>query len=319
MILENENKAVLALQEMKRVIFGKDDCLYKMMATVLAGGHILMDDIPGVGKTTVAKTFAKVMSLDSKRVQFTPDVMPSDIVGFSMYKKDSQSFEYEPGAIMCNLFLGDEINRTSPKTQSALLEAMEEKKVTVDGHTRQLPQPFVVIATQNPVGSVGTQELPESQMDRFMICTTIGYPSFEDEMRIAKGKGEGLSLNNIRTILSQEELLQIRKEVEQVYIHDCVYEYICNLVRSTREHPQIELGVSPRGTIAIVKMAKAIAYLNNRDYVVPNDIEEVFLDVASHRIVLKILSQGKKNTSRMVLKEILKQIKKPKAGTIRKK
>lgn len=319
MVLENENKAVLALQEMKRVIFGKDDCLYKMMATVLAGGHILMDDIPGVGKTTVAKTFAKVMSLDSKRVQFTPDVMPSDIVGFSMYKKDSQSFEYEPGAIMCNLFLGDEINRTSPKTQSALLEAMEEKKVTVDGHTRQLPQPFVVIATQNPVGSIGTQELPESQMDRFMICTTIGYPSFEDEMRIAKGKGEGLSLNDIQTILSQEELLQIRKEVEQVYIHDSVYEYICNLVRSTREHPQIELGVSPRGTIAIVKMARAIAYLNNRDYVVPSDIEEIFLDVASHRIVLKILSQGRKNTSRTVLEEILKQIKKPKTGTISKK
>ena len=195
-----EAEAVIA--QVKRVVIGKDACIQKAMAAILAGGHILIEDIPGVGKTTLARAFSNAMDLESRRIQFTPDVMPSDLVGFSMYQKKEDQFIYQPGAVMCNLFLGDEINRTSPKTQSALLEVMEEGSATVDGVTRKVPRPFVVMATQNPVGSVGTQKLPESQLDRFMICMTMGYPELEDEIAIAKGKSLGVDVELIEPVIS---------------------------------------------------------------------------------------------------------------------
>lgn len=307
-------KVMEVIEEVKQVVIGKEDCVRKGMAAILAGGHILIDDIPGVGKTTLAMAFSKAMALESKRIQFTPDVLPSDILGFSMYQKQTGEFVYQPGAIMCNLFLGDEINRTSPKTQSALLEVMEEGSVTVDGETRPVPEPFIVIATENPAGSVGTQLLPESQLDRFMICMTIGYPSLEDEIAIAKGKSSGSSVMDIRSVMNGEELLVIQEEVEEVYLHDRVYRYICELVQATRENEWVELGISPRGTIALVKMAKAVAYLNQRDYVVPEDVEAVFLDVAAHRILLNARARVGHMTREKVLEEILHQIVKPAAA-----
>lgn len=307
------NKAVLIMEEVQRVVIGKKDCVRKAMAAILAGGHILIDDIPGVGKTTLAMAFSNAMALESKRIQFTPDVMPSDILGFSMYQKQTGEFVYQPGAVMCNLFLGDEINRTSPKTQSALLEVMEENSVTVDGVTRMVPEPFIVIATENPAGSVGTQMLPESQLDRFMLCMTMGYPSLEDEIEIAKGKSRGISVDDVEAVISAGELLEIRSEVEKIFIHDKVYHYLCKLVQATRENAYIELGISPRGTIALVRMAKAVAFLNQRNYVVPEDVADIFLDVSSHRILLNAKARVGHVTARNALTQILEQVKMPTA------
>lgn len=299
------------IEQVQQVVIGKEDCVKKAMAAILAGGHILIDDIPGVGKTTLAMAFSRAMALDSKRIQFTPDVMPSDILGFSMYQKQSGTFEYQPGAVMCNLFLGDEINRTSPKTQSALLEVMEENSVTVDGVTRNVPEPFIVIATENPTGSVGTQMLPESQLDRFMLCMTMGYPDLEDEIEIAKGKSKGVSVEDIIAVINARELLVIREVVDSIFVHDKVYRYLCTLVKASRENPYIELGISPRGTISLVKMAKANAFLSQRSYVIPEDVANIFLDVASHRILLNAKARAGHVTAQGVLTQILEQEKMP--------
>lgn len=299
------------MEQVQQVVIGKEDCVKKAMAAILAGGHILIDDIPGVGKTTLAMAFSRAMALESKRIQFTPDVMPSDILGFSMYQKQSGTFEYQPGAVMCNLFLGDEINRTSPKTQSALLEVMEENSVTVDGVTRNVPEPFIVIATENPTGSVGTQMLPESQLDRFMLCMTMGYPDLEDEIEIAKGKSKGVSVEDIVAVINARELLVIREVVDSIFVHDKVYRYLCTLVKASRENPYIELGISPRGTIALVKMAKANAFLSQRNYVIPEDVANIFLDVASHRILLNAKARAGHVTAQGVLTQILEQEKMP--------
>ncbi|MEE0685779.1 MAG: MoxR family ATPase, partial [Lachnospiraceae bacterium] len=256
------------LSEVKKAITGKDDCISKVFAAILAGGHILIEDVPGVGKTTLAIAFSKALSLVDRRMQFTPDVMPADILGFNMYQKETGKFVYYPGAIMCNLFLADEINRTSPKTQSALLEVMEEQKVTIEGETRDVPNPFVVMATQNPKGSAGTQLLPEAQIDRFMICVSMGYPNLKDEVEILKGKSVS-STTNVYPVLSKEQLMKIKEEVEAVHVSDKLYAYIAMLSVATREHSYIELGLSPRGSIACAKMAKAWAYLKGRNYVLP--------------------------------------------------
>ena len=304
-------EVVAVMEQVQRVVIGKEDCVRKAMAAILAGGHILIDDIPGVGKTTLAMAFSNAMALESKRIQFTPDVMPSDILGFSMYQKQTGTFVYQPGAVMCNLFLGDEINRTSPKTQSALLEVMEEGSVTVDGVTRTVPEPFIVIATENPAGSVGTQLLPESQLDRFMLCMTMGYPGLEDEIAIAKGRSNGISVEDVETVISAEELLRIRAEVEDIYIHDKVYRYLCTLVQATRDNAYISLGISPRGTIALAKMAKAVAFLANRNYVVPDDVAGIFADVEAHRILLNAKARVGHVTTQSVLAQILEQVKKP--------
>ena len=276
--------------EVNKVIKGKEDVVKKVLAAVIAGGHILMEDIPGVGKTTLATTFAKSMSMHYKRVQFTPDVLPSDILGFSMYNSATKDFEYREGAVFTNLFLADEINRTSPKTQSALLEVMEEKTATVDGVTRPLPDPFVVIATENPYGSSGTQMLPESQLDRFMVCLSMGYPSHADAVAILKGNA-GKPLSKVQEVISMEEVLALRAMTNDLYVKDEIYEYIVNLVEATRTMEIFSMGASPRGTIALLRMAKAMAVIDGRDYVCAKDVQDVARDVLGHRV--KLSARGK--------------------------
>lgn len=305
------NPAWDVIEEVKKAVIGKDDCIRRAMAAILAGGHILLEDIPGVGKTTLALALSRAMELRQNRVQFTPDVLPADIVGFSMYQKETGKFVYQPGAVMCNLLLADEINRTSPKTQSALLEVMEEGKVTVDGISKPVPEPFIVIATQNPIGSAGTQLLPESQMDRFMICMTMGYPDIQDEIEIIKGKSRRVSEQDIQPVIHAEHLLAMQEAVGNIFIHDAVYQYIGELVKATREHDLIELGVSPRGTIALTKMSKANAFLQNRGYVLPQDVADVFLDVAAHRIRLGAKARINRVSADAVLEQILEQVKRP--------
>ena len=274
--MQNINEKALAVTaEVSKAVLGKPEVVLKIMMAILARGHVLIEDIPGVGKTTLAQAFARAMDLTQNRVQFTPDVLPSDIVGFSLYQKETGKFVYHPGAVMCNLFLADEINRTSARTQSALLEVMEESAVTVDGVTRVLPQPFTVFATENPVGSVGTQMLPESQLDRFMICISMGYPDIRNEIAILKDHRSGSPVDRISPVIQMNDLLTMQEEVDKIFIHDVIYNYIAELIAKTRQHPMLELGVSPRGTIALAGMIKAAAYLAGRNYVVPNDVEKV--------------------------------------------
>ena len=307
----NSNEPIqLVVNEVKKAVTGKDDCIYKVFAAILAGGHILIEDVPGVGKTTLATAFSKALSLENHRMQFTPDVMPADILGFNMFRKETGDFVYYPGAIMCNLFLADEINRTSPKTQSALLEVMEEGCVTIDSETKKVPDPFIVMATQNPKGSSGTQLLPESQLDRFMICMSMGYPELKDEVEILKGKSTS-DLKQVKAVLSLEQLTAMKERVEEVYVSDRLYSYVASLAQATREHPYIELGLSPRGSIACVRMMKAWAYLKGRDYVLPEDVAEVFLDVAKHRIVLNTKARVARVSAAGVLQEILAKVKQP--------
>ncbi len=300
----------VVLDEVKKAVTGKDDCIRKAFAAILAGGHILVEDVPGVGKTTLAMAFSKVLSLENHRMQFTPDVMPADILGFNMYQKESGTFQYFPGAIMCNLFLADEINRTSPKTQSALLEVMEEGMVTVDGTSRKVPEPFIVIATQNPKGSAGTQLLPESQLDRFMICMSMGYPALKDEVAILKGKSR-IASSEINAVISQKEMIKLKEEVDAVHVSDKVFLYVAQLSAATRENVYVELGLSPRGSIACIRMAKAWAYLNGRDYVLPEDIVAIFKDIGKHRIVLSTKARVARVSEDAVLDEVLSKVKQP--------
>lgn len=302
------NKANEIISEVKKIVIGKDDIVKKVLTTILAKGNILIEDIPGVGKTTLALTFSKAMSLNCKRLQFTPDVLPSDVLGFSIYNKELDRFEYKQGSIMCNLFLADEINRTSAKTQSALLEVMEEGKVTIDGITREVPKPFMVIATQNPVGSIGTQMLPESQLDRFMIKLTMGYPDIKSEIEILKGKQKRVLLDEIKPVATKEDILIMQDLVEKIYIHEKIYEYIVMLMSKTRNHPLIDLGVSPRGSVALTKLAKATAFLKNRDYVIPEDIQEIFKDVTIHRIILNTKARISNTSEEKILLDILNSV-----------
>ncbi len=303
--------AKAVMEEVARVVTGKDDCIKKAFAAILAGGHILIEDVPGVGKTTLAVAFSKVMGLENHRVQFTPDVLPADILGFNMYRKETGDFVYYPGTIMCNLFLADEINRTSPKTQSALLEVMEESKVTVDGVSREVPKPFIVMATQNPKGSAGTQLLPESQLDRFMICMSMGYPDVKSEIAIARGRSSSANMVELQPVIGAQELEALCGMVEDVYMSESIYTYIVALVGKTRENSYIELGVSPRGTIACVRMAKAWAFLQGRNYVMPEDVADIFLDIAKHRIVLNTKARVTHMTGEAILSEILSVTKQP--------
>ena len=264
-----------------------------------------------MGKTTTAMTFAKVLGLDTKRVQFTSDTVPSDIIGYSVYDKESGSFVYKPGAVMTNLLLADEINRTSSKTQSALLEAMEELHVTVDGKTYELPQPFVVLATQNPVGSAGTQMLPPSQMDRFMIKISMGYPDFESQISILRDRHTENPLNRVTPVVDREQLQALIQEAAKAEIQDAVYEYVTRLTQASREHPMVQLGVSPRGALAVCRMAKAYAYLNGRDFVIPEDVAAVFPDVCCHRLVLTTKARMMEERPETVIAAILDSVKMP--------
>lgn len=299
------------LQEIEKVIVGKNEVVEKILMAVLASGHVLMEDVPGVGKTTTAMTFAKVLGLDTKRVQFTSDTVPSDIIGYSVYDKQTEKFVFKPGAVMTNLLLADEINRTSSKTQSALLEAMEERRVTVDGETYDLPAPFVVLATQNPVGSAGTQLLPSAQMDRFMIKTSMGYPDFESQISILRDRHSENPLNKISAVVTAEELQELIRQSETVHVGDYVYEYVTRLTQATREHPMVQLGVSPRGALAVCRMAKAYAFLYGRDYVIPEDVAAVFPDVCCHRLILGTKARMMEESPLTIIQNVLDQVTMP--------
>lgn len=298
--------------ELAKIIKGKSEITDKIIMAVLAEGHVLLEDVPGVGKTTTALALSRLMGMEFQRIQFTPDVVPSDVTGFTMYDKESNSFIYRPGSVMCNLLLADEINRTSSKTQSALLEVMEEGMVTVDGESHPVPKPFVVIATENPVGSSGTQMLPESQLDRFMISTTMGYPDHGSLVDILRDRQEVNPLQNAKAVLNSEEILELQAQVRKVYVSDEVLSYIADLAEATRKHELIMLGLSPRGTLALCRMAKAAAYLAGRDYMVPEDVVNVFEDVAGHRMVLESRARYEEKTARQILGEILEIVPSPK-------
>ncbi|MBR1874396.1 MAG: MoxR family ATPase [Eubacterium sp.] len=292
--------------EVGSIIKGKDDVIVKLLASILAEGHVLMEDIPGVGKTTLATTFARTLSLSYHRVQFTPDVLPSDLLGFSMYEKEKGEFVFREGAVFCNLFLADEINRTSPKTQSALLEVMEERQASVEGETRRLPDPFIVIATENPSGASGTQLLPESQLDRFMIRISMGYPKHEDAVNILKNE-VWENLDRVKRVMGLDELTEFQEKTKRVFVHDALYDYMVSIVEKTREHDYFVSGASPRGTIALLRMSRAMAIMDGRDFVTAEDVQRVAVDVLSHRVRIsnRAAAEGKKADSciRQVLME----------------
>ena len=299
-------------KELETIIKGKKAVTDKIIMAVLARGHILLEDVPGVGKTTTALALSRLMGMEFNRIQFTPDVVPSDVTGFTMYEKQIGQFMYRPGAVMCNLLLADEINRTSSKTQAALLEVMEEGRVTVDGETHEVPQPFVVLATENPVGSSGTQMLPESQLDRFMVSLSMGYPDHQSLVELLRDRQKVNPLELARTVITREEVLKLQSEVQDVYVADEVLDYIAKLAEATREHEMIVLGLSPRGTLALCRMAKAAAYMSARDYVIPKDVQTVFKDVVAHRMVLDSRARYQEKSAREILDEILAEVPQPK-------
>ena len=300
--------------EVRKAVVGKDRVLLWSLATILARGHILLEDIPGVGKTTLALAFSRALGLTYGRVQFTPDVLPSDVTGYSVYNKETGSMTYQPGAVLCNLFLADELNRATSRTQSALLEAMEEGQVTVDGQTHPIPQPFTVIATQNPVGAAGTQLLPDSQMDRFTIRLSMGYPSPKDERDMILRRQEGNPLLQIRPVLSLGQLTELQDQAAGVYIQAELVDYVVRLAGATRSHPAILRGASPRATLPVTAMAKSIAFLNGRDYVIPSDIQTVFCETVAHRLLLEPSAEARGRTARDILEEILKAAAAPKVS-----
>ena len=299
------------LEQIETVIVGKDDVMERILMAVLAGGHVLMEDVPGVGKTTTAMTFARVLGLETRRVQFTSDTMPSDIIGFSVYDKASGKLVYKPGAVMTNLLLADEINRTSSKTQSALLEAMEEGHVSIDGQTHPLPDPFVVLATQNPAGSAGTQLLPNSQLDRFLVKLTMGYPDFRSQVNILEERHTEDPLERVHAVISAEELKTLRREAAAVEMKTPVYEYVTHLAEATREHAMVQLGLSPRGALAVCRMAKAYAYVQGRDYAMPEDAAAIFPDVCCHRLMLNTKARMMERSPEQIVREVLDSVEMP--------
>ena len=316
----NENnyylkKSKAVLREVRKAVIGKDDIICKVYMAIIAGGHVLLDDIPGVGKTTMAHAFANALGLEYNRIQFTPDVMPSDITGFSMYNRQTGKFEFKQGAAMCNMLLADEINRTSPKTQSALLQIMEESRVTVDGNTYDLPEPFIVIATQNPIGSIGTQKLPESQMDRFMIRLSMGYPQMEDEISIMKNRLEPDKRDiQVECVLNEGDIKEIKDKVASIYVDDSIYEYVAKIVAKTRVRENIIQGVSPRGSIALIAMAKAEAFLRGNEYVLPSDIKNIVIETFAHRVVTNVAGAAGNEMAKKEIKDILRTVPVPQIG-----
>lgn len=289
MAYTNENQQLMQKLsgEISKVIKGKGEAVQLILTALLAQGHVLIEDVPGVGKTTLAMALGRATGLSFRRAQFTPDVMASDITGFTMFNREENRFEYRSGLVMTNILLADEINRTSPKTQSALLEAMEEKRVTVDGVVHQLPEPFIVIATQNSQGYVGTFPLPEAQLDRFMIKISMGYPTVEEETGILLDRLGENPANEVRPVMTAEQLSACIAEVQQVNFAESLCRYVAELSAATRAHGGVELGVSPRASLAIMQASRAYAYLDGRDYVVPEDIVRLMIPVFSHRIVLR--------------------------------
>lgn len=305
MIVE-QSRQIIA--EINRAFIGKNEVVEKVLMTVYAGGHVLLEDCPGVGKTTLALAFSRVLGLSCKRIQFTPDTLPSDITGFTMLNRATNQFEYREGAANCQLLLADEINRTSPKTQAALLEVMEEHTVTVDGETHVLPSPFLCIATQNPLGSAGTQPLPESQLDRFMVSLSIGYPSTESQMQIIKAQRYQNPLLDLHEVTNAENILEVQNYLASVRAEDSVLRYAIRLCEATREHPLVEQGISPRGVAALVRMAKAGAVIRERNYVIPEDVRSVYEDVCAHRLSLRAQARVEGISARDVLGEIADKV-----------
>ena len=296
--------------EVAKAVSGKQGVTDLILMAMLAGGHVLLEDVPGVGKTTTALAFSRALGLEFRRVQFTPDVVPSDVTGFTMYEQ-GQGFRYVPGAAMCNLLLADEVNRTSSKTQSALLEVMEERQVTVDGETRPLPNPFIVLATQNPLGSVGTQQLPESQLDRFMVRLTMGYPDRAAQVELMRGRQGANPLDSVERVVDAEGLVRMRDDVAAVHVSDEVLGYAADLAEATRQDPRIELGVSPRGALALVCMAKARAVFNDRDWCEPADVADVLGCTCAHRLVLSGRARLDGATQEQVLADIASRVNPP--------
>lgn len=300
------------LSQIRTVVVGKDTELLWVLAAILARGHILLEDIPGVGKTTMALAFSRVLDMKYSRVQFTPDVLPSDVTGYSVLDQASGTMVYQPGAVLCNLFLADELNRATSRTQSALLEAMEEGQVTVDGASHKLPEPFVVIATQNPTGAAGTQLLPDSQMDRFTIRLSLGYPSARDEVAMVLNRQGGNPLHALSALMTRENVCLMQQEVADTYVNEAVVTYIVDLIGATRENEDLQRGASPRATLAVTAMSKAVAQLRGRDYVLPKDVREVFIYTVAHRLILSPRAEGQGKTAQMILSEILAQVPAPK-------
>ena len=313
---KTENEVTVYVQQVlgqvRRAVVGKDAVLLWVLAAILARGHILLEDIPGVGKTTMALAFSRVLDLPYSRVQFTPDVLPSDVTGYSVPDPRTGQMQYKPGAVLCSLFLADELNRATSRTQSALLEAMEEGQVTVDGVSHPIPEPFVVIATQNPVGAAGTQLLPDSQLDRFMVRLSLGYPTPKDEAAMVLNRQGGNPLQALRPLMSREQLVAIQDAVEATFVSDSVVNYIVSLIAATRQNENILRGASPRATLAVTAMAKSVAQLRGRDYVVPGDVREVFPQTVAHRLILSPRAETQGKTGEMVLKTILDTVPVPK-------
>ena len=311
MILEQSKQII---EEVNKAFIGKNDIIEKVLMTIYAGGHILLEDCPGVGKTTLAMAFSKVLGLSSKRIQFTPDTLPSDITGFTMFNRETNRFEYREGAADCQLLLADEINRTSPKTQSALLEIMEEGTITIDGETHMLPTPFICIATQNPLGSAGTQPLPESQLDRFMVSLSIGYPTLENQMKIIRLQCYSNPLLDLKAVTEPRNILEVQNYLTSVKIADPVLSYAISLCEESRRHSMVDLGISPRGVAALVRMSKANAVLKERNYVIPEDLQNVFCDVCAHRLVLRPQARVEGIDAREILTDIMDTVKPPAAS-----
>lgn len=298
------------LEQVRRVLVGKDEALLWALAAILARGHILLEDIPGVGKTTMALSFARALDLEYGRIQFTPDVLPSDITGYSV--PDPQGgLSYRPGGILCNLFLADELNRATSRTQSALLEAMEEGQVTVDGQSHPIPQPFCVIATQNPTGAAGTQLLPDSQLDRFTIRLSVGYPAAADELRMLQARAGGNPLDRVRQAVTRSQLVELQDRAAAVYLHDDVAAYLIDLIQATRKHPMLLRGASPRATLSVASMGRAVAFLGGRDYVLPEDVLSVLPWTVAHRLLLSPEAEAQGLTAQAILQQIRRQVPAP--------
>ena len=309
--LENQRLTVKLAQEISKVIKGKQDAVTMILTALLAQGHILIEDVPGVGKTTLAMALGKATGLSFRRAQFTPDVMASDITGFTMFNKEENRFEYRAGLVMTNILLADEINRTSPKTQSALLEAMEEKRVTVDGAVHRLPEPFMVIATQNSQGYVGTFPLPEAQLDRFMARISMGYPTVEEEAQLMLERLGDNPVNEVENVMTAEQLAQCIEDVKRVEFAESLCRYVAELAAATRKHPAVALGVSPRASLAIMQASRAFAYLNGRDYAIPEDIVRLLIPVFAHRIVLRQETRTNERDVCSILEDVVSSVAPP--------
>lgn len=296
------------------VIRGKSEAVRLAIVTLIAGGHLLVEDVPGVGKTTLAHALALALNCSFQRIQFTSDLLPSDVIGLSVYNQHTGVFEWRPGPIFANVVLADEINRTTPKTQSALLEAMAERHVTAEGRTHPLPEPFIVLATQNPIEHHGTYPLPESQLDRFMLRLRIGYPGADDEKQILRDREQSEPLDNLRAVMSGEELMELQRTVSEVRVDDALVDYLMRIVAATRDSEMLDLGVSPRGTLALFRAAQALALTEERDYCLPDDIKRLVLPVFSHRIVVSSRfssSLRRSEEAEAVLREIMKGVSVP--------